>query len=270
MVPTQIDPDQVNEYLYHLSESYNPPSLSAFKFAVYGLRFAYKACNMPGHAIQLPRIKRDKRLPVVLSRAEVRRLIDSPQLLKHRVVIALLYGCGLRNREVRNLKIIDLDFDRRTVHIKRGKCNKDRYVPLSAFLVDLIKQYLKMEKPVNWLFNGRPGHQFAKHNFCNYSQRGLQWVVKHHARKAEINKEVSPHTLRHTFATHLIEDGLDILTIKELLGHSYIETTMVYLHVAQYDKSRGYSPLDTLYGIAEKKKLSIACPFLLKELNPDN
>ncbi len=264
-IPTDIDPEQVNDYLYLLTQTRNCPSQSFFKFTVYGLRFAYRLEKMPERLIRLPKIKRESRLPIVLSRNEIKRLIETPKLLKHRVAIALLYGCGLRNHELRSLKVADLDFDRRMLHVRKGKRSKDRYVPLSIVLIEMLQEYIKKERPNNWLFYGRIAKPAASHQFCKYSQRGLQWVIRHHAANVQIEKPISPHMLRHTFATHLIEDGLDIVTLKELLGHVRIETTMVYLHVAQFDKSRAFSPLDTLYGVAEKRNRAVACPILLRE-----
>jgi site-specific recombinase XerD len=132
----------------------------------------------------------------------------------------------------------------------QSKGKKDRYVPLSKHLVRGLQAYIAAERPQEWLFNGQPyGHQGrAGGDFdSRYSQRGVNWVVKSAARAAGIRKEISAHTLRHTYATHLLEDGLDIITLKELLGHERIETTMEYLHVCQLDKSRAFSPLDTLF-----------------------
>lgn len=197
--------------------------------------------------LQLPSIKREKKLPVVLSRQETRRLLAAPKLLKHRVLFGLLYGCGLRCFEARNIQLPDIDFDRKMLHVRQGKGKKDRYVPISQLLCQWLNEYITFENTDVWLFNGRPNGQAGGDFDARYSQRGIQWVVKHAAKQAGIVKNVSAHTLRHTFATHLLEDGLDIVSIKELLGHSRIETTLIYLHVAHYDRVKTYSPLDTLY-----------------------
>lgn len=249
-LPTQVDPDRINDYLHLVKRSHNTPSESYFKFTVYALRFAHRIEGMKDKRIELPTIKRSKKLPVVPSQEEVRRLLKAPKLLKHRVLIALLYGCGLRCFGVRNLKIADLDFDRKMLHVKDGKGKKDRYVPLADLLIRGIKTYLEAEQPLEWLFNskgeqiiGRAGGDFDG----RYSQRGVQWAVNEAKKKAGILKPMNVHTLRHTYATHLLEEGLDILTIKDLLGHECIDTTMVYLHVAQTAKCRAFSPLDRLY-----------------------
>ncbi len=197
--------------------------------------------------LQLPSIKREKKLPVVLSREETRRLLAAPKLLKHRVLFGLLYGCGLRCFEARNIQLPDIDFDRKMLHVRQGKGKKDRYVPISSVLCQWLMSYISCENTEVWLFNGRPVGRAGGDFDARYSQRGIQWVVKHAAKQAGIVKNVSAHTLRHSFATHLLEDGLDIVSIKELLGHSRIETTLVYLHVAHYDRVKTHSPLDTLY-----------------------
>jgi integrase/recombinase XerD len=197
--------------------------------------------------IELPSIKRDKSLPVVLSREEVKRLLSAPKLLKHRILLALLYGCGLRCFEARNVRLADLDFDRKMLHVQKGKCKKDRYVPLSHHLIRGLKKYIEAESPQEWLFNGKPDGRSGGDFDSRYSQRGVQWAVNMARKAAGIQKAMTVHTLRHTYATHLLEDGLDIVSIKELLGHSCIETTMIYLHVAKTGRKAPFSPLDTLY-----------------------
>lgn len=249
-LPTELDPEQVHEYLYLLQQRSKTPSQTYFKHTVYGLRFLLKSEGLPYEFLHLPGIKHEKKLPVVLSKEEMMRLLRAPQLLKHKMLLGLLYGCGLRCIEVRGLRLRDLDFDRHMLHIVQSKGKKDRYVPLSKHLVRGLQAYIAAERPVEWLFNGQPsGHQGrAGGDFdSRYSQRGVNWVVKSAAKVAGIRKEISAHTLRHTYATHLLEDGLDIITLKELLGHERIETTMEYLHVCQLDKSRAFSPLDTLF-----------------------
>jgi len=120
-------------------------------------------------------------------------------------------------------------------------------VPLSEHLVRGLKKYIEAEKPKEYLFNGQPNGRGGGDYDSRYSQRGVQWAVKQAAKQANIQKEICVHTLRHTFATHLLEDGLDIMTLKELLGHANIETTMLYLHIAQFQNKRAFSPLDTLF-----------------------
>lgn len=242
-LPTQLDLEQIEDYLLHLKKK--GASEADFKLTVYGLRFLFRCDGLDDRAIKLPSIKHDKKLPVVLSSIEIKELLKAPALLKHRVLIGLLYGCGLRCQEVRSLLIKDVDFDRNLIHVRQGKGRKDRYIPLGENLNRGLKKYLDAEKPVKWLFNGKDHHQ-------PFSPRGTQWVVREAAKKTGIKKHVSVHTLRHTYATHLLEQGLDIVSIKELLGHAHIDTTMVYLHVAQAGRQRPFSPLDKLYSTQQE------------------
>lgn len=246
-LPTELDEDQINDYLYLIQQQHDTPSDSYFKFTVYGLRFVFKACGLKELRVALPNIKHEKKLPVILSRDEIRRLLKIPVLLKHKILLAMLYGCGLRCFEVRNIKLSDIDFDRLTLHVRQGKGKKDRYVPLCNMLVRGLRKYIEAEMPTTWLFNGKPNGQAGGDFDSRYSQRGVQWAVQQAAKAADIHKDVSVHTLRHTYATHLLEDGLDIMSIKDLLGHECIDTTMVYLHVAQSGRVKPFSPLEKLY-----------------------
>jgi integrase/recombinase XerD len=246
-LPTELDEEQIDDYLHLLQQQHNTPSDSYFKHTVYGLRFAFRLEGLKDNAIVLPSIKHEKKLPVILSREEVKRLLKTPSLLKHRILLGLLYGCGLRCAEVRNIRLNDIDFNRDRLHIRRSKGKKDRYVPLGKNLIRGLHKYIEAEQPAEWLFNGQPNGQAGGDFDSRYSQRGVQWAVKQAVKAAGISKETTVHTLRHTYATHLLEDGLDIVTIKELLGHECIETTMIYLHVAQPGRRPPFSPLDTLY-----------------------
>jgi site-specific recombinase XerD len=245
-LPTQLDTEQIEDYLLMVKKKNVTASESFFKHTVYGLRFLFRCEGLDDRAIRLPSIKRDKKLPVVLSRPEMKIMLRIPDLLKHRVLIAMLYGCGLRCHELRNLLIKDVDFNRNMIHIRQGKGRKDRYVPIGVLLSRGLKKYLEAERPVKWLFNGKDRHE-------GFSPRGVQWVMREVYKKAGIQKQETVHTKRHTYATHLLEDGMDIVTIKELLGHAHIETTMIYLHVAQSGRQTPFSPLDKLYPPELKK-----------------
>ncbi len=246
-IPTELEHDQVHDYLFMLQKRSKTPSQTYFKHTVYGLRFLLKTEGLPYSFLQLPEIKSDKKLPVVLSKQEVWKMLTRCSLLKHKILIGLLYGCGLRCMEVRSLRLADLDFDRLQLKVVQGKGKKDRYVPLSEHLVRGLKSYIEAEKPQDYLFggiiNGRAGGDFDS----RYSQKGVQWAVQQAAKRAGVLKSVCVHTLRHSFATHLLEDGMDIITLKDLLGHENIETTMLYLHIAQNDRLKPFSPLDTLF-----------------------
>jgi integrase/recombinase XerD len=246
-IPTELDPEQVHDYLFYQQKKSKTPSQTYFKHCVYGLRFLLKSEGLPYDFLRLPSIKHEKKLPVVLSKEEVWTMLCTAKLLKHKILIGLLYGCGLRCMEVRSVRLQDLDLDRKQLRVVQGKGGKDRYVPLSEHLIRGLKTYIECEKPQEYLFNGQPIERAGGDFDSRYSQRGVQWAVKQIAKESGILKEVHTHTLRHTYATHLLEDGMDIMTLKDLLGHQSIETTLEYLHIAQLESQRIFSPLDTLF-----------------------
>lgn len=250
-LPTELDPEQVKDYLYELQQRSTTPSQTYFKHTVYGLRFLLKTEGLPYEHLHLPSIARSGKLPVILSRQEIWAMLQHAQLLKHRLLIGLLYGCGLRCQEVRNLELKHLDFDRGLLHIVQSKGNKDRYVPLSSHLIRGIKQFLAAAKPSRYLFEGT-GNPEGKDFDGRYSQRGVQWAVKTIARQAGIIKEVHTHMLRHTYATHLLEDGVNILAVQKLMGHANIDSTMVYLHVCQAPELLPQSPLDKVFAVCSR------------------
>ena len=237
--PLELDDDEINSFLFSVARE-KQASSTYFKHMVYGLRFFFRLYDREDRVIQLPAIKNDRKLPVVLSREELKRLFFTPQRLKQRVLFALIYSAGLRVGEVCNLKIGDIDSDRMQIRIVKSKGKHDRYVVLSTYILRGLRKYIKSSKPQVYLFNGKVkgeplGHSSVQQSFC--------LAVK----KAGITKDVSVHSLRHTYATHLLEEGVDIVTIKELLGHASIKTTMMYLHVAKVNRVNAHSPLDTLY-----------------------
>jgi site-specific recombinase XerD len=241
-LPEQIEEEEINEYLAGLALDPKSPSRSSFKHMIYGLRYYYRLIGINKRAIALPSLKRDTKLPVIFNRKELKELFCAPKLLKQRIVLTLIYSAGLRGQEVINLKISDVDFERMTIHIRQSKYKKDRIVPLSAAMAKGLQKYMQAENPYIWLFNGKqPSSQ--------YSNRGLAWVMSENVKKTSIIKDVTLHTLRHTYATHLLEEGVNIVTLKDLLGHADITTTMIYLHIAQCPLVKAHSPLDTLYSM---------------------
>ncbi len=239
-LPENISDDEIKEYLTALALSSNSPSRSSFKHMVYGLRYYFRHIGLNKRAIALPSLKKDNKLPVILNRSELKELFIAPKLLKHRIILALAYSAGLRSQELIKLKISDIDFERKTIHIRQSKYKKDRIVPLSDYIAKGLKKYISVEHPDSWLFNG-------KEPDGKYSPKGLSWVMREALKKTGIQKKVSLHSLRHSYATHLLEEGVNIVTIKQLLGHATIQTTMIYLHVAQLPHTPPHSPLDTLY-----------------------
>lgn len=249
-LPEAIEEEEINEYLAALARDPKSPSRSSFKHMVYGLRYYYRLLGMNKRAIALPSLKRDTKLPVILNRKELKELFKIPKLLKQRIVQCLIYSAGLRGQEVINLKISDVDFERMTIHIRQSKYKKDRIVPLSPIMAFGLKKYLKAENPHVWMFNGKqPGNK--------YSMQGLSWVMRENLKKTSITKDVNLHSLRHSYATHLLEEGVNIVTLKELLGHANITTTMIYLHVAQFEYVKPHSPLDTLYSMNNKNENTV-------------
>lgn len=243
-LPEDISEDEINEYLTSLAQSSKSPSRSSFKHAVYGLRFYFRHIGQNKRAIALPSMKKEVKLPVIFNRSELHQLFKAPALLKHRIALTLIYSAGLRSQEVINLKLSDIDFERRTIHIRQSKYKKDRMVPLSGYIALGLKKYISAEHPHLWLFNG-------KEPDGRYSVKGLSWMLRETLKKTNITKDVSLHSLRHSYATHLLEEGVNIVTIKELLGHAHIATTMIYLHVAQITPGAAHSPLDTLYPVKQ-------------------
>ena len=260
-LPTELDPEQVKDYLFELQQRSNTPSQSYFKHTVYGLRFLLKTEGLPYSFLHLPTIAKVKKLPVILSREEIWRMLQSAELLKHKLLIGLIYGCGLRCMEVRSIELQHLDFDRRMLHIVQGKGGKDRYVPLSEHLIRGLKTFISIENPERYLFNGNHNRNVEEIDKSGshrpdfdsrYSQRGVQWVIKTISKKAGILKEVHTHTLRHSYATHLLEDGVPIIMVQKLLGHERIESTMEYLHVCQLSDQKPHSPLDTVFTVCSR------------------
>ena len=214
------------------STSYLSQAFSAIK-----LLFV-QVLGREGCGDKIPRPKRAKHLPVVMSVEEVERLVRSLANIKHRTMLQVLYCTGLRVSELIGLRIGDIDSGRNTITVRHGKGAKDRQVPLSPTLLQLLREYWKIYRPKEFLFeNGRSDAQM--------SERTVQAVFEHAKKASGIKKKVSAHTLRHSYATHLLEAGTDLVSIRNQLGHSNISTTTVYLHL----KSGGQGAKDLLEGL---------------------
>jgi len=188
--------------------------------------------------LEIPRPKKQSKLPKALNTYEVKRIFDVTENLKHNTMLKLCYGMGLRVSEILNLKVSNVDSQTMRVHIERGKGKKDRYVNLPESILEQLRAYYLEYKPKVYLFEGLHGGQ--------YSSRTIQEVFKKALEKARITKKVGIHSLRHSFATHLLESGTDIRFIQELLGHNDIKTTFVYTHVSDKSIRKIISPLDKL------------------------
>lgn len=185
------------------------------------------------------RPKNPKLLPNVLSKEEIKKLLEAPSNIKHKAMLSLIYSCGLRRSELLNLKITDIDSKRNLIVVRQSKGKKDRIVPLSLKILELLRSYFVAYQPKIWLFEGQD-------KMSRYDERSLASVLKQALEKTQINKPVSLHWLRHSYATHLLENGTDLRYIQEILGHSRSKTTEIYTHVSNKSIQRIISPFDTL------------------------
>lgn len=236
----QFEPTRhARAYLVHLveergaSRSYHTQAVSAIKVLFEG------ALKEPALAAGIPRPRPEKRLPNVLSKEETARLLGAIRNPKHRTLVMLLYSSGLRVGEVVRLRAEDVDPERGLLRVRQGKGGKDRYTLLSSKALAALRTYCEAFRPERWLFpGGRPNRP--------YTVRSVQHVVQQCARRAGIANPVTPHTLRHSFATHLLESGTDLRYIQELLGHQSSRTTQIYTHVTAARIAQIRSPLDDL------------------------
>ena len=240
--PELLGPADIRAYQLHLVQD-RQLSASSILVAVAAIRFLYKVTLKRGWSIEevVPTCRKPERLPVVLSRDEVRRFLDAVAPLKHRVILTVCYAAGLRISEAVRLAPAAIDSQRMVIRVDAGKGRKDRYVMLSPRLLDILRSYWRTAHPKEWLFPGDlPGQPIST------------FAVEHACRKARpvsgIAKPVTPHSLRHAFAVHLLESGADLRTIQLLLGHRSLSTTAQYLRLATSKVCATGSPLDALRG----------------------
>lgn len=236
--PSAITRTEIQDFLYAYRKT-NKWSGAVQNQLINSIKFFYEKLlkRQPEH-YDLPRAKKPHQLPSVFSEEEIKRIIAACENLKHRSMLCLAYAAGLRVSEIVNMKLNDIDSQRMVIYIRQSKGRKDRQVMLSTKLLDLLRQYYKQYRPRHWLFEGQAGEQ--------YSARSLQLVLAGAKKKAKVIKKGSIHALRHSFATHLLEGGTDLLSIKELLGHQSLKTTLTYTHVSKKIICRIQSPLDKL------------------------
>lgn len=240
--PLELEPVELEEYLYHLIQTgKTTSSQSEFKHLVYGLRKLYLLYGLDTKHIVLPSISHSKALPVVLSQEEVKCLLHAPKHLWERVLYAMAYDTGMRISELVSVRISDIDLQRKQVHIRQSKFKKDRYVDISAHLVRGIQKHLTVNRPKDFLFShpDRKGIPISK----TFIRLRLKEAVK----LAGIQKKVCMHTFRHTFATHQLEAGNNIVSVKEAMGHALLSATLVYLNIARLKASNISGCLDNLY-----------------------
>lgn len=225
----------VKKYLQYLKMEKKYTNIT-LNLAISALKFFFaKVLETPLQTIERP--KKEQNLPIVLSKKEVKQIIDLTENKKHKLVLECLYGLGLRVSELNSLRVEDVDFDRGLVLIFQAKGNKQRNVMLSERLAKHIKHYIEFEQPKEYLFGGRSG---------KYAIKSIQKIFENALKKTKIKKSASCHALRHSFATHLLEQGVDIRHIQQLLGHSRLQTTQIYTHVANNKIKNIKSPLDSL------------------------
>ena len=237
--PAKLGPREVRAYLDHLVEG-EQVSWSYFNQAVCALRFLYRVTLGHRWMIEhLPFPRQEKRLPTVLSREEVARFFGAVTNRKHRVVLLIAYAAGLRVSELVALRLGDVDSERMVIHVRQGKGRKDRLVTLSPVLLEELRAYVRWVQPSEWLF---PGQDPARHLHA----RTVQKACKRASEAADLGKRVTVHTLRHSYATHLLEAGTDLRVVQTLLGHTCLRTTAIYTHVSNQRLQEVTSPLDRL------------------------
>jgi len=237
--PVELGEKEVKEYLVHLLED-RKLSRGTYRNYVAGIKFLYKTTLNREEVVEKIRYpKAKKKLPVVLDLAEIKALLSVMENLKHRALLTITYSSGLRISEAACLKVTDIDSKRMMVRVQQGKGGKDRYSILSQTALELLRRYWRQYRPKEWLFEG----QKEGTHICLTAIRNIFLEAKE---RAGITKPASPHTLRHSFATHLIEAGTSLHHVQLLLGHKSPTTTTVYLHVSKMNLSKVASPLDSL------------------------
>lgn len=230
-----LDENDIRIYLQHLVQQQK--SDSYLNQAVNAIKFYYEVVmGMPNRFYSIERPRKKERLPEVLSKEEVLAIIRHTNNIKHQCIVSLLYSAGLRRGELLNLKLTDVDSERMLIRVENGKGGKDRYTLLSKTLLQDLRQYYRVWKPKEYLFEGQSGGK--------YSGRSVGQLLAQAAQRAGIRKRVTPHMLRHSFATHLLENGTDLRYIQSLLGHSSSKTTEIYTHVAVNSFKSIKNPLD--------------------------
>lgn len=232
---TEISEQEIRLYLQKLHQE--GKSNSYINQAVNSIKFYFEVVlEMPNRFYSIERPRKKEPLPKVLSKEEIKAMITCTGNIKHRCIISLLYSAGLRRSELINLKLTDIDSKRMLIRVEGAKGGKDRVTLLSESLLKELREYFKQSKPKKWLIEGAKGNQYSGTSLSNIITRAAKW--------AKISKRVTPHMLRHSFATHLMEDGVDLRYIQALLGHSSSKTTEIYTHVAMNSFKKIKNPLD--------------------------
>ncbi len=239
--PDLIDEDDVKLYM---AENLSEKAATSIIVFLSAIRYSFKSILKKDPTIAIKRPKREKKIPTVLTKDEIRALLDNANTKKSKLMISLMYACGFRVSELVNLKTVDLNFEEKIGQVRQAKGRKDRIFNIPNFLLPKLKKQVEKQKQDN-----------REHLFTNSTSgkklttRNIQKIVNKTAHKAKIKKSVHPHTLRHSFATHLLEDGVDIRKIQELLGHADLSTTQIYTHISTEELKKIPSPIDNLMKI---------------------
>ncbi len=238
---TKKNPDQITEddIKLFMSEKISDKASTSVILFLSAIRYAYLNILKKDPTIGIKRPKREKRIPSVLTKDEVKRILNACETKKSRLMLSLLYATGMRVSEITHLKVNNFQFEEKTGHIKQAKGKKDRIFNIPIFLEDDLKNYITENKKqdTDFVFSGLNG---------KLTERNIQKIVQGIVKKIGIKKQVHPHTFRHSFATHLLEQGIDIRKIQELLGHSDLSTTQIYTHISSEELKKIPSPLDSL------------------------
>ena len=229
---TKINTKSAKEFILKQLDKKEPSSVA---HSVFALKYFFK--EILNQELNIPNPKRNKKIPEILTKEEIKKMINSTLNIKHKLIIKLLYGCGLRVSEIINLKKQDINFGESLIHIKLAKGKKDRFVKIPESLINELKSYCNLHEE-EFLFPSNRGGKLTKKTIAK--------IVKNAGKKAGVKKRVYPHLLRHSFATHLLEEGVDLKIIQKLLGHSDIKTTQIYTQISQASIKNIKSPLDNL------------------------
>lgn len=241
--PQQISTDEIYSFLVYEKEV-KKHSRSTMRINVNGIRYLYKNfLNRPEIVDEVPYPKQEKYIPEIFTGKELKSLFDNIRNDKHRVMLKLIYSCGLRRGEVREILLTDIHRKTMQIHVRQGKGKKDRFVQLSAHLLVELESYYQESKPETWLFNGRKkGSQL--------SEAAMRWALLQALKREGITKKLHLHSLRHSFASHHVGMGTNLLHIQQLLGHESIQTTLLYLHLSDKVSGNQKNPLDVMYNEA--------------------
>ncbi len=237
--PNDLDTEEIKEYLLYLKRE-KKQAVQTLDAVYSALKFLFNnVFNRPWALTPVPRVKVEKQLPIIFSTEEVSKLIGVIENIKHKALLSLIYSAGLRTSEAAQLKISNIDSSRMQIRIENSKGAKDRYTILSEKTLQILREYWKTYKPEDWLFPGQYGKS-------HISYKGISLIFNKYKKQAGITKSATVHSLRHSFATHLLENGADLHHIQLLLGHSSPITTTVYLHVRRVDLQKIPSPFDVI------------------------